>query len=87
MPHPVEGVRLLSTVSGRPGGKTLHSLELIIMMVTVMVMMMMMMIMIIIMIRTEPANANYVNITTTSYLCAQCWQNERLTYKAPSAAF
>jgi hypothetical protein len=41
---------------------------------------------IIIIIIITPANANYVNIITTSYRRAQCWQNERFTYKAPSTA-
>jgi hypothetical protein len=71
-------VGLLSAVLGRSGGETLLFLELI--------MMMMMMMMIIIVIIVTPANANYVNIITTSYRRAQCWQNERFTCKAPSTA-
>jgi hypothetical protein len=70
-------VGLLWAVLGRSGGETLLSLEFM-----MMIMIMMMMIIIIII----PGNANFVNIITTSYRRAQCWQNERFTYKAPSVA-
>jgi len=55
-------------------------------MMMMMMMMMMMIIIIIIIIIIIPGNANFVSIITTSYRRAQCWQNERFTYKAPSTA-